>query len=125
MAVRTNPNSLSNVSRNITKAAQEVNLAEISQLATLFQETSKSQKNLLDALVEEHKDTNETLKATLQLLNDLLQVLTGQSELAEKQSQRLVAVTLALTKATTALRALPPGSAVRSPIASNEPLNNG
>lgn len=123
MAVKTNLNSPT--FQNVTKAAQEVNLAEISQLATLFQETSKSQKNLLDALVEEHKDTNETMKTTLQLLNDLLQVLTSQSEMAEKQSQRLVAVTLALTKAATALRALPPGSATRSPTNSSAPPNNG
>lgn len=119
MAVRTSPKqpgsqALAREMTNVTKAAQDVNLAEISQLALLFRETSQSQKQLLDALIDNNREVLEIGKAQNQATSDLLQVLTSQSEMLEKQIERLLTVTLALSKATTALRALPPGSAIRS-----------
>lgn len=80
-------------------------------VAKLFKETSESQAQLLRNSIDEIRDVLEVAKVTQQTFNDLLQVLTSQSEMAEKQSQRLVTVTHALIQATTALKELPPGSA--------------
>ena len=80
-------------------------------IAKLFKETSESQAQLLRNSIDEIRDILEVAKITQQTLNDLLQIMTNQSEMAEKQSQRLVTVTHALIQATTALKELPPGSA--------------
>lgn len=84
---------------------------DLASLAKLFRETSQSQAQLLQNSIDEVRDVLEVLKASQQTHNDLLQILTNQSEMAEKQSQRLVTVTHALIQATTALKELPPGSA--------------
>lgn len=81
------------------------------KIAQLFRETSESQSQLLRNSIDEIRDILDVAKATQQTFNDLLQVLTNQSEMAEKQSQRLVTVTHALIQATTALKTLPVGSA--------------
>lgn len=84
---------------------------DLTRLATLFRETSQSQAQLLQNSIDEIRDVLEVNKAITQTFNDLLQILTNQSEMAEKQSTRLVTVTHALIQATTALKELPPGSA--------------
>lgn len=105
MATRTSPASAASTASELEPAA----------IARLFKETSESQAQLLRNSIEEIRDILDVVKVTQQTFNDLLQVLTNQSEMAEKQSQRLVTVTHALIQATTALKALPPGSArVRS-----------
>lgn len=88
--------------------AENLNLPE---LARLFKETSESQAQLLRNSIDEIRDILEVAKASQQTMNDLMQIMTNQSEMAEKQSQRLVTVTHALIQATTALKELPPGSA--------------
>lgn len=114
MAVRTSPKQVVGQVQNASKSLEAVNLAEIGQLAQLYRETGESQKNLISGIITENRDIQETLTGLLQTLQDLLQILTTQSEAAEQQSRRLVTVALALTKATTALTELPPGSANRS-----------
>lgn len=109
MAKSTLPSKL----QSSSKALEAVNLAEIGQLAQLYRETGESQKNLISGVITETRDMLEALTGTLQTLQDLLQILTTQSEASEQQSRRMVTVALALTKATTALTELPPGSATR------------
>ena len=84
---------------------------DLNKIASLFRETSQSQAQLLQNSIDEVRDVLEVLKASQQTHSDLLQILTNQSEMAEKQSQRLVTVVHALIQATTALKELPPGSA--------------
>jgi len=97
------------------KAADSLSLSELTQVSKLFRETTQNQTQLIGALQENLKETYETLQETTQALSDLLQIMTSQSEKVETQMAQLVAVTVALTKATTALRALPVGSAVQHP----------
>lgn len=97
------------------KAADNISLAELAQLSQLFNETTKTQNTLIQGMTDNIKETLEALTEVQQALSDILQIMTSQSEKVESQMEQLVTVTVALTKATTALRALPVGSAVQRP----------
>lgn len=94
-----------------TRSGNADSALDLGAITKLFRETSESQAQLLRNSIDEIRDILEVAKATQETLNDLLQIMTSQSELGEKQSQRLVTVTHALIQATTALKELPAGSA--------------
>ena len=94
----------------ITQEGEAITLSELTQVATLFRETTQTQSALLKGTGDNLRETLKAVEVTQQTMEELLTMFTTGLETLQAQTDKLVTVAVALTRATTALRAIPPGS---------------
>lgn len=94
----------------ITREGEAITLSELTQVATLFRETTQTQSALLKGTGDNLRETLKAVEVTQQTMEELLNLFTTGLETLQAQTDKLVTVAVALTRATTALRAIPTGS---------------
>ena len=111
MARTANPQNENAVDREKVKRLSRMSsTTELAEIATIFQQTTKSQSELLKATGENLQEMLKALEVSQQTMDELLAVITNQAEKVQEQMEKLLAVTAALTRAVTILRTIPPGS---------------
>lgn len=94
----------------ITREGEAITLNELTQVATLFRETTQTQSALLKGTGDNLRETLKAVEVTQQTMEELLTMFTTGLETLQTQVDNLITATTAIARATRALRAIPPGS---------------